>query len=199
MAVSFAAPCFSMGMRMLQVWRDPMAVDEGRWVRYGVGVFVLEFILLHASILLGAAATGHDGLSLARTALLVGFYALFAGAIALGFKSRALFNAFLVVVVGRFVAVMVGVSADDQRLFMAHSLVAMVLYFGLVISSVVLPWPKLGITEAVASRARPDNASGLWVEQPHRAIGPAAVYFLLLGVVELALMTWVDPRAIVPH
>lgn len=32
---------------------------------------------------------------------------------------------------------------------------------------------------------RKDGASGLWVEKPHRAIGAATIYFLLLGLAQL--------------
>jgi len=180
------------------VWRDPMAVEQGRWVQLGIGVFVLEFILLHAGILLGAHAmtTSSGGLSLGGATLLLAFYALFAGAIAMAFKSHMLFMSFLWMVVGRFVGVVIGISNDDQALFLAHSLVAMVIYFALVVASVVLPWPRLGITDTVAATTRLPKASGLWVEQPHRAVGPATVYFLLLGIVEVALMTWIEPRSL---
>jgi hypothetical protein len=34
------------------------------------------------------------------------------------------------------------------------------------------------------------------VESPHCAIGAAAIYFLLLGLGELSLLTWVDPHLI---
>jgi hypothetical protein len=201
MALSFAAPCFSMGFQLLKVWRDPMAVEQGRWVRLGVGVFVLEFILLHAGIMLGAASMdASSGVFAAGGKLLLGgFYTLFAAAIAFAFKSRMLFMSFVWLVAGRFVAVLIGISHDDRQLFLAHSVVAMVIYFTLVMASVFLPWPRFGITDAIAAETRMANASGLWVEQPHRAIGPATVYFLLLGVVEVVLMTWVDPRAITVH
>lgn len=197
MALSFAAPCFAMSRRLLAVWRDPMSVEEGRWVRLGVGVFVLEFILLHAGIMLGAFAAGASSFP-ARIGGVLGlsaFYALFAAAIAAGFRSRMLFTTFLWVVGGRFVGMLVGISTEDQALLLAHSLLAMAIYFPLVFASVFLPWPRLGITDAVAAQARVPGSSGLWVDQPHRAIGPATVYFFLLALAEVLLMTWVDPAA----
>ena len=197
MAISFAVPCFGMGMQMLRVWRDPMKYENGRWVQLGVGVFVLEFILLHAGIMIGAQSMdASSGISMLGTLLLTGFYALFAAAIAFAFKSRMLFMSFLSLVVGRFVGLMLGMSMDDKALFLAHSLVAMAIYFVLVFASVFLPWPRLGITEKVAADTRMPNSSGLWVDQPHRAIGPATVYFFLLGCIELLLMTWINPGAI---
>lgn len=194
MAVSFAVPCFTMGLKLLDVWRDPMAVENGRWVRLGIGIFVLEFVLLHAGVAVGSVAVRADGGGLGSALLMTGFYSLFGGGIALGFKSRMLFLSFLQVIVGRYIAMLIGVEADDPQLIQAHSVMSTLIYFPMVISSVFLPWPRRGITELIAAQTRVPNASGIWIDEPHRAIGPAAIYFLLLGVAELAVMTWVDPR-----
>jgi hypothetical protein len=75
----------------------------------------------------------------------------------------------------------------------------MAIYFPMVFLSVLLPWPRRGITEEVVRLTRLPGHSGLWVEQPHRAIGPAALYFILLGIVEVAVMTWIDPAALIPR
>ena len=198
MALSFAMPSFVMGFRLLAVWRDPMSIDGGRWVRYGVGLFVLEFILLHAGVMLGGAAAASGGGLDGTTLLLLGFYALFAGAIALGFGNSSLFKSFLFVIGGRAVGSLLGISTESQALFLAHSLIGMVLYISMVMTSVFIPWPRRGITEAIAAEQRVPGSSGLWVEQPHRAIGPAAVYFLLLGVAEVSLLTWIDAAKFVP-
>jgi hypothetical protein len=201
MAVAFAIPCFTMAARLFRVWRDPMGVEDGRWVRIGTGVFVLEFVLLHAGILLGAAGAGADTLAgkVGATLGLTAFYELFAGAVALGFQSRMLFTSFLWMIGGRFVALAVGISERDTELLTAHSVVGMMIYFAMVLVSVVLPIPRLGITPQVAAATRQPNASGTWVDHPHRAIGAAAVYFLLLGVVELSVMTWIDPGTLMPN
>lgn len=71
---------------------------------------------------------------------------------------------------------------------------AMAIYFAMVVLSVLLPWPRLGITAEIADATRRPGESGTWVDEPHRAIGAATVYFLLLGVAEIALLTWIDPR-----
>lgn len=197
MALSFAVPSFAMGFKLLAVWRDPLSIDGGRWVRYGVGLFVLEFILLHAGVALGVAGAAAGGFDW-RTLLLLGFYALFAGAIALGFRHSALFRSFLWVIGGRAVGSLLGISTASQELFLAHSVIGMVLYFTLVMASVFIPWPRRGITPEIAAEQRLPGSSGLWVDQPHRAIGPAAIYYLLLGVAEVALLTWVDAGTVVP-
>jgi hypothetical protein len=183
---------------MLAVWRDPMAHDDGRWVRLGVGIFLLEFILLQASLAIGGASmdTSAGDMSFLGIAMLIVFFAAFAAAIAWGFKSRMLFMAFLSLVIGRLIGLLFGMSTDDKALLLAHSLVAMGLYFVLVFASVILPWPRLGITREIADATRDPQASGQWVREPHRAIGAATVYYLLLGVLEVTVMTWIDPHLI---
>ena len=53
-AIAAALPCFYLSYVLVRVWIDPRAVDDGNWVRFGVGLMVLEFILLHS----GAMTTG---------------------------------------------------------------------------------------------------------------------------------------------
>jgi hypothetical protein len=45
---------------------------------------------------------------------------------------------------------------------------------------------------AMASRLT--DAQGAWIGEPHPAIGAATVHFLALGLIELTVMTWIDPR-----
>jgi len=196
MAIAFAVPCFSMGLHLLRVWRQPMAVEGGRWVTLGVGVFVLEFILVHASVLLGALATAATGTGerILATMALATFYGLFVGAIALGFRSRMLLMSFVWLIVGRFVALAIGISEQDASLLAMRSAAAVALYVVLVMASIFLPVPRLGITPEIAAATRLPNASGVWIDEPHRAVAAATVYFLALGLFELTVMTWIDAR-----
>jgi hypothetical protein len=180
------------------VWRNPMAHDDGRWLRLSVGIFVLEFIMLAASLAIGGASmdTSLGDMAPLGIATLIVFFAVFAAAFAWGFKSRMLFMSFLGLVVGRVIGLLLGMSTDDKMLLQAHSLVAMGLYFVMVFASVILPWPRLGITREIADATRDPQASGQWVREPHRAIGAATVYYLLLAVLEVTVMTWIDPHLI---
>ncbi len=197
-AVGYAIPSFAMSARLLHVWRAPLEVEEGRWVSLGVGVMVMEFILLNVGVFLGVQATEGTGLGVFRIALILGFHLLFVGAIVLSFRSPSLATSFLWLVGGRLVATLLGVGREDAELLKAHSVVGSVLYMAMVFASVFIPIPRLGITEAVTRRHGMAGASGTWAEEPHRAIAAGAVYFFLLGVFELALLSWMDPRRIVP-
>lgn len=196
MAVIFALPCFLMAARLLQVWRDPMSVEAGGWVRLGVGVFVMEFILLQAGIFLAGVSVEARlrGEGWLPTLGLTAFLGLFAVAVALAFRSRMLLFSFLWMISARFLALAIGISVQTKALLHAHAVTAMAIYFAMVVLSVLLPWPRLGITAEIADATRRPGESGTWVDEPHRAIGAATVYFLLLGVAEIALLTWIDPR-----
>jgi hypothetical protein len=191
MAVAFALPCFGMGLRLLRVWRRPLEVEKGRWVQLGVGVMVMEFILLHAGVFLAGAAAGAEslGLKLLLTLALSAFYGLFAFTIARAFRSRMLLESFLWVIGGRLFALLIGISADESAMILACSVLAFVIYLPLVVASVVLPFPRLGITPSLAAAWRLANASGVWVDEPHRAIGAGAIYFLVLGTATLVMLS----------
>lgn len=198
MAISFALPCLLMSRRLWRVWRDPLSIDDGAWVRIGIGVFVMEFVLMHAGILLASLALegGSWDSQLGSTLLLTFFYGIFAIAISAGFKSRMLLHSFLWMIAGRYLALVIGISSQAASLLMAHAIIAGIIYFGMVILSIFLPWPQFGISDEIATRTRMPNASGLWIDQPHRAIGAATVYFLLLAIAELAILSWIDPHRI---
>lgn len=201
MVTGFAVPSFAMAARLNHVWRAPQEVDNGQWVRRGVGIFAMEFILLHAGTLIGttllAGADGAPGrMSFAG---LVGLYGLFAVAVSQAFSSAALLSSFLWLVAGRFIAVALGTARQDAEFLVAHSVVAMAIYFALVVVSVFAPVPRRGITESIAAQQRVADASGIWVEQPHRAIGAATIYFFLLGLAEVGLLSWVDPSRFIPR
>lgn len=190
-AASYAIPSFALSARFYHVWRAPLEVEEGRWINLGVGVLTMEFILLHAGTFLGAQAiaAGNDGNRLLGIAGILAFYCLFVGAIALAFRSPSLAYSFLWLIGGRFVATALGVGRQDGELLLAHSIVGSVIYFALVIGSVVVPIPRLGITAELAARHRLPGSSGTWVDEPHRAIAAGALYFLLFGIAEVALLT----------
>jgi hypothetical protein len=192
-AVSASLPCFAMGWRLARVWKDPLAVEEGRWINLGVGIMVLEFVIVHSGVafagLIGSAeGTGRRLLGAGGLAVL---YFIFAGTIALAFRSRLLLGTYLLIMGGRAIAVIVGASQGEARFIVAQSVTAIVLYFGAVILS-LFPLPRLGMTEEKVAPFRDPAASGHWIDKPHCAIGAGAVYFFLLGAADLFVLSWID-------
>jgi hypothetical protein len=196
MAIAYAAPSLSMAVHLNRVWRAPLEVEGGRWVSLGVGVMVAEFILLHAGTLLGAAASERGTVGIGTMAMLVGFYLLFIGAITLAFKSGMFLRSFLALIIGRGIAVALGTGGQEATLLQAHSIVASLIYFPLVVLSAFMPWPRRGLSKEIAQRFGTPGATGTWAEEPHRAIGAATVYFAALGLLELFVLSWVDVRGI---
>ena len=47
-----AVSCWWMAITLFRAWQTPMVVEEGRWVHLGVGIMVLEFILVHSGAML---------------------------------------------------------------------------------------------------------------------------------------------------
>jgi hypothetical protein len=192
MAVAFAVPALVMSHQLWRVWRNPLAIEGGAWVNRGVGIFVMEFILTHAGVFLASTAVESHSSGVRWGAILgLGlFYGLFALAIAVGFRSRSLFWSFVWLIGGRAVALAIGISEQTSDLLHTYAVTSAVLYFAMVILSVFLPWPRFGITAELARDIRLPGSSGLWVDQPHRAIGAATVYFFLLAVVEVGWLSW---------
>lgn len=169
-----------------------MARDEGSWVRFGIGLLLLEFVLLHSGLFMAAVLHSERNAAnkLGYFLVLTGFYALLAWAFAQSLDSPALLWIFSAVVIGRVLTTVSGpeMSMDSQK---ARSALGVVLYIAVVAGTIFLPIPKWGITADVVADVYPKRGSGIWEQQPHRAIAGAAVYFLLLGLAEMFLL----PRA----
>ena len=79
-------------------WWWPRELDDGRWVKLGVGVLVLEFVLIHSGAFVNCFMTEKAGWE--RTQKLIGltaFYSLFGVAVALAFQSWWIFGSFVLV------------------------------------------------------------------------------------------------------
>jgi hypothetical protein len=189
-ALSTSLPCFFMAARLVRVWKDPLGVEDGRWISLGVGVMVLEFVLVHSGVACAVVAGSDDaaGVRLLHLGVIGLGYLLFAGVIALAFRSAMLLQSFLTLIVGRAVSVYVGLTQDQAAFLVAQSVLAVILYFFITIASVIVPVPRFGLTaDVVRGRVR---GRGVWVEEPHRAIAAATVYFSLLGAADLLVLPW---------
>jgi hypothetical protein len=182
-----AAPLFWISFTLGRLWVSPASVDDAvAWVRFGVGLMLLEFILLHSGVFVGA------GCAAAKTTFkrvlvfagIVVFYGAFALAFSLGTNSRSVLEIYGFVMLGRFVSVIAD-SRSGTEMFILRSVGGVLVYLPLVFASVLIPWPRLGITEELAAAARTPNSSGVWVEEPHRVIAIGAIYFLLMGILEV--------------
>ena len=183
-----AAPCFWLAWVLLNVWLEPMAWDEGHWVRFGLGLMMLEFVVLHSGAFM--SALGSKQASPIGWRLLAGmmvFYGLIVWAFAQITGSDTLLLIFAAIVISRVIALLIDREHARAQL-MKRSSCGIVLYILIAFASVIIPVPEMGITAEVLSEVYPDRGGGLWERQPQLPIAGAALYFALMGCAELKLI-----------
>lgn len=187
-ALLAALPCFALATALVGAWIEPLAWDEGRFVPYGVGLFVLEFVVLHSGAFMAALARG-DHPRLSRPGALVGltiFYALVAWGITAGTGSMALPGLFGSIMLGRLLAFLIDGRAACEAM-LARSALGIALYVLVAFATIAVPVPRLGVTPQLLERVYPQRGNGLWERHPERPLAGGALYFSLLGLAELTV------------
>lgn len=195
-SVVSALPDLTLGLTFLVTWFQPYRFGD-RMVKHLVAIMLLEFIIIHSSVFMGTAAissstTGQKLKTLAGFGLL---YSLFAGAFSLGFQTPWPLIAFWGLTLNRLLRVIIGgaFSEDEKTLMLAEWAMATVFYLLFVFATVILPVPRFGITRAVVSDQE-FSGSGLWIDEPHRAIAFGFLYFTTLGLASLTTFKLVPSR-----
>jgi len=188
-----AAPCWVMTVLFIITWLKPMTFEEGRWVKLGVGIMVLEFILVHSGVFFAVFSQRWEkserpigrmqryGIIL----LLLCFYTLFAVAFSFAFNTWTLFWIFLWVTASRLLTPIFN-PEEGSRLMLYRSFISVVLYIFSAFLSVLVIIPRAGLTGQVLDRVYPDRGSGIWEQDPQQALLAGMVYFGILGLWELA-------------
>lgn len=175
-----------MAAMFVMAWWWPRELDHGRWVKLGVGVLILEFILIHSGAFLNYLMTQKAGWARNRKLIgLTSYYALFGVAIALAFQSWWIFGSFVLVMTGRLWSEFAGQTDMDRAVSERRVAASAVLFLGLTFATLFLPLPRGGISERLLNEVWPTRKSGAWERQPERALAMGAAYFLLLGLVEM--------------
>ncbi len=180
--------CSLWGMAALfyMAWWRPDELENGRWVKLGVGVMVLEFILVHSGGVLHHAMEAKAAWGRFKTVLgLTALYTLFGISIALVFKSWWLFGSYALVMSGRLWALFAGHWTDmDQAISQRRMVSSVLLYLGLMMVTLILPVPRGGLTPALINTVRSGNG-GEWADHPEKALAMGTAYFLILGLIEI--------------
>ena len=180
-----ACSCWFVAAMFFLSWWWPMSVDHGRWVKLGVGILVIEFLVMHSSAFLISVSASKQGEVKRRSLLGLGaLYAFFGLVIAVSFHSWEILASFVAVMSGRFWSAWVGGDDANTAMFRFRAAAATVLYIGLVFLTILLPVPQGGITPAVLREVWPNAGTGLWQRHPETALATGAMYFLLLGLIE---------------
>ena len=180
-----AATCWFMAWMFVRAWWWPRELDDGRWVRLGVGVLLLEFILIHSGAFFNNLMTQKSGW--ARNKAVIGLTTLYLGyglAIAFVFRSWWILGTFALVMSGRLWAVFTGEQEIDRAISQRRVAASAMLFLGLTFATVFVPVPRGGLTPELLNEVWPARKGGLWERSPERALAMGVVYFFLLGLVE---------------
>jgi hypothetical protein len=179
-----ALSCWWLAITLARVWWTPMAVDHGRWVKLGVGIMVLEFILVHSGAMLPAMAASSKTLGRKPVLLVSALYVLFGAAIALAFKSIMLICTFSGIMIPRWLGILF--DSDQARAQqIKRSGMSVMLYLGVAFLSVFVPFPAGGLTPEILNQVYPNRGRGIWEQSPQQALAAGIIYFGVLGLMEL--------------
>lgn len=180
------------------VWLDPTGWRHDL-VGYGLLAMLMEFALIHASVMFGMARDPGQPHPVAGKAALgmLGFYLLLVAGFALNFDDLWVLAGAAWLLIAKAWP-LIHSSADAAAVSYAQRWMwgASVFYYLLAVgATALLPVPRLGITGHGASYGI-DGISGLWVSQPQMAVAALTLYFLLIGVTRVS---GADQRAADAH
>lgn len=163
------------------LWVSPLALGADG-VRNAMLVMLVEFVLIHSTAFLGAAAFATNASRLRRVGMLGAFgalYLVFIAAFAAAFDAWWPFLAFGWLLLGKLRVIFGAreVEGGGPAAIWAMSALA---YLFAVFATLFLPLPRLGLGESVVSQLQLPG-SGAWVEQPHRVLAAGVLYFGLLA------------------
>ena len=198
LALVGAVPSLILGYVLFSVWVNPMAWDDGHWVPYGIGLLLVEFLILHSSVMINHLAATQENLvgKLKLFAGLLLFYGLMGFGFAKTTNSPTLLFLLIAIMLARFVSAL-GADLRKDQAFNKRAAFGVTMYLLVAAISVFIDFPELGITDTVLREVYPERGSGLWERHPEQAIVAAALYFSLTGIAELYWGLTAKPKSTV--
>ena len=180
--------CWYIALRLYRAWWSPMVGENGTWVHFGVGIMVLEFIVVHSGgMLSGLSISAQD--SKKRRSLLTGLVVFYFGAaflISRIFKSEPLFYSFCTIMFCRLITGFFSVSEKNSSAIIQRSAMSGVLYLFVCFVSIIVPFPEGGLAPRVLDLLNVETeGEGIWNREPQRALAAGIIYFFLMGVYEM--------------
>jgi len=193
-AIAVGVPTVLLSLHLFNIWRDPFKYGKRRGVRGAVALFIMEFIILHSGAATASIFKAKQGMGgmLGAMLALAAIYGVFVIAISAAFGGWDLFVSTAILMGGRAASAALFMSEKDVQWLLANSIVGVCLYMLTTIVS-IFPLPKWGMQGEKMRGVEAPPGSGHWVEYPHRCVGAAAIYYLLLGLFEMLVLSWVDP------
>lgn len=186
-----------------RTWQQPLQIENGAWVRLGFAVLGLELVSVLAGVFVYGIADPEVEVQLndlvlqgnkhraLRRRLLVFFSGLFAiagGVIAWVAGSWWMLLGFSGMMVSRASGMLNDGEDANRRQFKRFS-ISLVVFFLVVILTVVIPFSPDGLTPEVMDQIIPNRGTGLWTDHPERILLLGLIYFGIVGVIELIAAT----------
>ena len=182
------ASCWYVAFVLFSAWWYPLSGENYVWIRLGVAVIVLEFILVHSGVFMAAALASPSRAARVKGLLaLTAFYSLFAIGIAVGSKTQAVLWVFGCIMFSRILSAISG-GPEQASDVMGRSALSAILYLLLAFMSVLVPFPQGGLNSEVLARYYADRGRGLWEQAPQQALAMGVLYFFILGLCEVTLI-----------
>jgi hypothetical protein len=186
-----AVSCWVLAAMFFIAWQWPMAIDEGRWLRFALGIMLLEFILVHSGAFLGSFAHWKDeyGYPLQLRSKIGALIVLlcvsmaFVVTLSLHGGSWNLLYVFLSVTIYRLIGLIMD-KKDDAGITQKRSAVSVFLFLCSFFVSLGVQIPPAGITPEVLKAVMPEGGGGAWWDHPQQALLAGMLYFGLLGLWE---------------
>lgn len=171
----------------VSLWIAPLWLGT-RAISNALLTMLVEFVLVHAAGMLGGLLESRAHSRRAQVAALLGFgmlYGAFIAAFAFAFGEWWPVLVFAWLVLGKLQDLFSTSPADPMHRQQRQTMWAfqVVAYLAAVFATVILPIPRLGITEAIQPQLGL-TGGGLWVEQPQTVVVAGALYFGLLAWVK---------------
>ncbi|MBD9369794.1 hypothetical protein [Xanthomonas sp. XNM01] len=181
-----AVPDAATAAGFLLLWWAPHWLPD-QALQTAVAVMAVEFILLHATAMLGTRALSAGGGVPARWRGLAGLvlvYLLFVAVWAWMFQALWPLLAFAWLLLGKLWLLVRPPAGDARRQLLSDWALASLAYVGACLTTALLPLPRLGLTPEVVA-ASGLQGGGLWVEQPQTVAVAGLLYFALVAVARM--------------
>lgn len=170
------------------LWLLPGLLPDGM-LRTALLMMLVEFVLLHATAMLGGVVLERSGgdlrALLPKVAGLAALYLLFVGIWAYTFGAWWPFVALGWLLLGKLWLLLRPLPDDERRRRMYSDwVIATMAFVGAVGATALLPVPRLGLDPTVVAAAGLPG-SGLWVSEPQTVVAAGCVYFALLAASRL--------------
>lgn len=191
-ALFSALPDFAIGLAFLGVWLTPKRYPTGS-LSYFLLVLLMEFIIIHSSAFMGSVLLSAASRK-KRAVAVIGFacfYSVFVGGFSLAFHNAWPLATFWLLTANRLSSLLISAAPTSQdRLSVQRGWAATaIFYLAACFLTVVIPVPRFGLTAGVVA-AQHLPSSGLWIEQPQRAMAFGFLYFVSVGISELFDNRW---------